>query len=103
MSKLTNIFGRVVYNTIGKSINPTFYRQIIETEKIEKLDTCEQANLSKDQKHASAVAKIHYQKRKSEDIASESKEHNGTESSASNNALIGSNHNTKVGHFLLTA
>ena len=32
ISKLTNIFGRVVYEAIGKCINPTPYRQIIETE-----------------------------------------------------------------------
>ena len=69
ISKLTNTFGRIVYEAIGKCINPTRYRQIIETENIEKLDTSEQANLSQDQKHTSTVAKIHYQKRKSEDIA----------------------------------
>ena len=39
ISKLTNIFGRVVYEAIGKYINPTRYRQIIETESIEKLNT----------------------------------------------------------------
>ena len=46
ISKLTNIFGRVVYEAIGKYINPTRYRQIVETESIEKLNTSEQANLS---------------------------------------------------------
>ena len=59
---LTNIFGRVVYEAIGKNINATCYRQIIETESIEKMDSSEQANLSQDQKHTSVVAKIHYQK-----------------------------------------
>ena len=39
VSKLTNIFGRAVYEVIGKYINPTRYRQIIETEIIEKLNT----------------------------------------------------------------
>ena len=73
ISKLTNIFGRVVYEAIGKYINPTRYRQIIETESIEKLNTSEQANLSQDQKHTSAVAKIHYQKLKSEDVAAKAK------------------------------
>ena len=33
----------------------------------------QQANLSQDQKHTSAVAKIHYQKRKSEDISAKVK------------------------------
>ena len=32
ISKLSNIFGRVVFLAIGKYINPTRYRQIIETE-----------------------------------------------------------------------
>ena len=113
ISKLTNIFGRVVYEAIGKYINPTRYRQIIETEIIEKRNTSEQANLSQDQKHTSAVAKIHYQKRKSEDIAAKAKKimdklrdrneslsvinliNSDTESSASNNASLGSNHKAK--------
>ena len=121
ISKLTNTFGRVVYEAIGKYINPTRYRQIIETESIEKLNTSEQVNLSQDQKHTSAVAKIHYQKRKSEDIAAKANKimdklrdknesssvinliNSETESSASTNASIGSNRNTKLEHFLLTA
>ena len=73
ISKLTNIFGRVVYEAVGKYINPTRYRQIVETESIEKLNTSEQANLSQDQKNTSTVAKIHYQKCKSEDIAAKAK------------------------------
>ena len=73
ISKLTNIFGRVVYEVIGKYINPTRYRQIIETESIKELNTSEQANLPQDQKHTSAVAKIHYQKLKSEDVAAKAK------------------------------
>ena len=73
VSKLTNIFGRVVYEAIGKYINPTRYRQVKKTESIEKLNTSEQVNLSQDQKHTSAVAKIHYQKLKSEDVAAKAK------------------------------
>ena len=93
------------------------YRQIIETEGIEKLNTSGQENLSQDQKHTSAVAKIHYQKRKSEDIAAKAKKimdklrdknesssvinliNSDTESSASINASLASNHSTKVGTF----
>ena len=37
LSKLSDIFGRIVYQAIGKYINPTRYRQIIETESAEKL------------------------------------------------------------------
>ena len=58
---------------IGKYINPSCYRQIIETESIEKLDTPEPANLLEDQKHTSAVAKMHYQKRKPENTAKANK------------------------------
>ena len=116
ISKLTNTSGRIVYEAIRKYINPTRYRQIIETESIEKLDTTEQANLSQDQKHTSTVAKRHYQKGKSEDIAAQAKNimdklrdksessvlnliNSDTESNASNNASLGSNGSTKVGTF----
>ena len=73
ISKLSNIFGRIVIFAIGKYINPTRYRQIIETESAEKLTVEEQACLSEDQKHTSNVAKIHYQKTKSENIAMKAK------------------------------
>ena len=81
------------------------------------MDTSEQANLSQDQKHTSTVAKIHYQKRKSKDIAAKAKKiidklgdksesssvvnliNSDTESSASNNASLGSNGSTEVGTF----
>ena len=69
ISKLSNIFGRVVFLAIGKYINPTRYRQIIEAERAEKLTLDEQTCLSEDQKHTSNVAKIHYQKLRSENIA----------------------------------
>ena len=69
ISKLSNIFGRVVFLAIGKHINPTQYRQIIETESAEKLALDEQICLSEDQKHTSNVAKIHYHKLRSENIA----------------------------------
>ena len=67
ISKLSNIFGRLVFLAIGKYINPTRYRQINETESAEQ--TC----LSEDQKHTSNVAKIHYQKLRSENIAMNAK------------------------------
>ena len=69
ISKLSNIFGRVAFLAIGKYINPTRYRHIIETESAEKLTLDEQTCLSEDQKHTSDVAKIHYQKLRSEYIA----------------------------------
>ena len=69
ISKLSNIFGTVVFLAIRKYINSTRYRQIIETESAEKLTLDEQTCLSEDQKHTSNVAKIHYQKLRSENIA----------------------------------
>ena len=69
ISKLSNIFGRVVFLAIGKYINSTRYRQIIETESAEKLTFDEQTCLSEDQKHTPNVAKIHYQKLRLENIA----------------------------------
>ena len=69
ISKLSNIFGRVVFLAIGKHINPTRYRQIIKTESAEKLTLDQQTCLSEDQKNTSNVAKIQYQKLRSENIA----------------------------------
>ena len=68
ISKLSNIFGRIFLG-IGKYIKPTRYRQIIETESAEKLTLDEKTFLSVDQKHTSNVAKIHYQKLRSENIS----------------------------------
>ena len=73
ISKLTDIFSRIVYETFGKYINATCYCQIAKTESIEKDDISEEANLLADLKITSAVCKIHYQKHKSEDISAKAK------------------------------
>ena len=72
MENQLTIFHRIVYNAVGKYINPTRYCQIIKTESIEKTDTSEEANLLEDQKHISAFDKTH-KKRKSEDKRKKSK------------------------------
>ena len=69
LTRLSDIFGRAVFQAIGKYINPTRYRQIIETESAEILSIDEQKILSEDQKHTSLVAKVHYQKLRSRDVA----------------------------------
>ena len=74
LKNLGDIFGRMVYQAIGKYVNPTRYRQIIETESAERLSTEEQAIVSLDQKHTSNVAKVHYQKQKSRDVARKASE-----------------------------
>jgi len=73
LQKLTDIFGRIVYLAIGKYINPTRYRQIVETESAAKLDVEERQALTEDQKHTSNVAKVHYNKQKSHDVAQKGK------------------------------
>ena len=60
---------KLVYLAIGKSIHPTRYRQIIETESAEKLSLEDQTNISLDQKHSSQVARIYYQKNPSRRVA----------------------------------
>lgn len=57
ISKQINIFHQIVYKALGKQINPTHYCQILETGRIEKLDTSEQTNLSEDRRHNSIVGK----------------------------------------------
>ena len=73
LSRLSDVFGRLVFQAIGKYINPTRYRQIIETESAKKLTLEEQSVLSEDQKHTSFVARVHYQKMQSRDIATRGK------------------------------
>ena len=59
----------LVHEAIGKYINPTRYRQIVETASSDRLDSSEQEIVSKDQKHNSNVAKVYYKKKLSREIA----------------------------------
>jgi hypothetical protein len=70
---LTTAMAMMVHQAIGKYINPTRYRQIIETESNEVLTQEEQTYISEDQKHSSTVAKIFYQKKRSRKVAIEGK------------------------------
>ena len=58
-----------MFDAIGKYIHPTRYRQIVETQSLNLLTNKEQRVLSEDQKHSSAVAKVHYQKQRSREVA----------------------------------
>ena len=60
---------KLVFDAIGKFIHPTRYRQIVETQSLHLLTSKEQQILSEDQKHSSAVAKVHYQKQRSREVA----------------------------------
>ena len=68
-SKLCDLMSKQVFEAIGKHIHPTRYRQIIETESATKLDTEEQQAITEDQKHSSRVAKLHYRKQRSREVA----------------------------------
>ena len=69
LKKLGDIFGRMVFQAIGKYIHPTRYRQMVETESSKSLTSEEQSQLSLDQKHSSRVARIHYKKLESQKVA----------------------------------
>ena len=68
-SKLGVIMSKLVFDAIGKYIHPTRYRQIVETKSLNRLTSEEQRVLSEDQKHSSAVAKVHYKKQRSREVA----------------------------------
>ena len=69
LSKLGNEMSKLVFDAIGKYIHPTRYRQIVETQSLHAPDDKEHQLLSEDQKHSSVVAKVHYQKRRSREVA----------------------------------
>jgi len=66
--KLTDQLSLLVFQAIGKYIHPTRYTQIIETESVSKLDLEEQRFVSEDQKHSLNVARVHYQKFRSQHV-----------------------------------
>ena len=70
---LTTSMTMLVHQAIGKYINPTRYRQIVETESSDRLSIEEQRYVSEDQKHSSTVAKIYYKKKHSRRVAIEGK------------------------------
>lgn len=71
---LCNCMSILVHQAIGKYIHPTRYRQIVETESVERLSAEDQQAISKDQKHSSHVAQVHYQKKLSREVAEKGKE-----------------------------
>ena len=68
-SKFGNEMSKLVFDATGKYIHPTRYCQIIETQSLHGLNDKEYRALSEDQKHCSVVAKVHYQKRRSREVA----------------------------------
>ena len=69
LSKLIDCFSILVFEAVGKYVNPTRYRQIIETESCKNLELEVCTWISEDQKHSSQVAKMHYRKKRSREVA----------------------------------
>ena len=59
----------LVHQAIGKYINPTRYRQIVESASAGRLTRKQQEVISKDQKHSNSIAKRSYQKQLSREVA----------------------------------
>ena len=72
--QLGDVMGQLVFDAIGKYIHPTRYRQIVETQSLNQLISKEQSIWSEDQKHSSTVAKVHYQKHRSREVAANAHE-----------------------------
>ena len=72
-SALGSAMSILVHQAIDKYVNPTRYRQIIESESAERLSTEEMKAISADQKHSSYVARRIYQKKLSRDVAVQGK------------------------------
>jgi len=69
LTRLGDVFGRMVFQAIGK-----VFTSDTLSESAEKLSTEEQTFLSEDQKHTSAVAQVHYKKLQSITIAKKGKQ-----------------------------
>ena len=74
-NKLGELMSKLVFDAIGKYVHPTRYRQIVETVSSKKLSSNAQGTISEDQKHSSVVARVHYQKQRSREIATKAHEY----------------------------
>ena len=66
---------KLVFDATGKYVHPTRYRQIVETASSRQLSSSAQSTISEDQKHSSVVARVHYQKQRSREVASKAHEY----------------------------
>ena len=69
-NKPGEVMSKLVFDATGKYVHPTRYRQIVETASSRSLSSSAQDAISEDQKHSSVVARVHYQKRRSREVAS---------------------------------
>ena len=73
-NKLGELMSKLVFDATGKYVHPTRYRQIVETESSKHLSSSAQSAISEDQKHSSVVARVHYQKQRSREVATKAHE-----------------------------
>ena len=73
-NKLGELMSKLVFDATGKYVQPTRYRQIVETASCKNLSSSAQNTISEDQKHCSVVARVHYQKQRSREVASKAHE-----------------------------
>jgi len=69
-NKLGPLTSKLVFDATGKYVHPTRYRQIVEAASTRHLSSTAQSTIAEDQKHSSVVARVHYQKQRSRDVAS---------------------------------
>ena len=74
-NKLGELMSKLVFDATGKYVHPTRYRQIVETASSKKLSSNAQGTISEDQKHSSVVARVHYQKQRSREVATKAHEY----------------------------
>ena len=74
-NKLGELMSKLVFDATGKYFHPTRYRQIVKTASCRQLSSSAQSTISEDQKHSSVVARVHYQKQRSREVASKAHEY----------------------------
>ena len=66
---------KLVFDAKDKYVHPTRYRQTVETASSKQLSSSAQSTISEDQKYNSVVARVHYQKQRSREVASKAHEY----------------------------
>ena len=78
-NKLGEVMSKLVFHATGKYVHPTRYSQIVQTASSRTLSSIAQDAISEEQKHSSAVARVHYQKGRSREVASKAQGERGSE------------------------
>ena len=66
---------KLAFDAKDKYVHPTRYRQIVDTASSKQLSSSAQSTISEDQKYNSVVARVHYQKQRSREVASKAHEY----------------------------